>query len=64
MVEQVELLDKYENEERFEKDKLSYTFRVTYRSLERTLTNTEVNALHTKLEDITTSDFKAEIRRV
>ncbi|MDO8569750.1 MAG: hypothetical protein Q7R89_03200 [bacterium] len=64
LIEQVELLDKYENVKKFGKDKLSYTFRITYRSLEKTLTNTEVNTLHTKLEDKTTSDFKAEIRRV
>ncbi|MDO8729165.1 MAG: hypothetical protein Q7K26_04775 [bacterium] len=63
LIEQVELLDKYENVEKFGRDKLSYTFRITYRSLERTLTNTEVSTLHTKLEDKTTSDFKAEIRR-
>jgi len=63
LVEQVELLDKYENDEKFGKDKMSYTFRVTYRSLERTLTNAEVNDLHTKLEDKTSADFKGEIRR-
>jgi len=64
LVEEVGLLDKYENDEKFGKGKLSYTFRITYRSLERTLTNEEVNALHAKLEDKTTSDFKGEIRRV
>ena len=64
LVEQVELLDKYENVEKFGVGKLSYTFRITYRSLERTFTNEEVNALHAKLEEITTSDFQAEIRQV
>jgi len=63
-IEQVELLDKYENEEKFGKGKLSYTFRITYRSIERTLTNEEVNKLHAKLEEKTEVDFKVEIRRV
>jgi len=63
-IEQVELLDKYENEEKFGKGKLSYTFRITYRSLERTLTNEDVNLLHAKLEKKTESDFGASIRRV
>ncbi len=64
LIEQVELLDKYENTEKFGADKLSYTFRITYRSLERTLTNAEVSTKHAKLEEKTESDFKAEIRRV
>lgn len=63
LVEQVELLDKYENADKFGEGKLSYTFRVTYRSLERTLTNEEVNILHAKLEEQTEADFKVEIRR-
>ncbi|MEX2013546.1 MAG: hypothetical protein WD897_01365 [Parcubacteria group bacterium] len=64
LIEQVELIDKYENVEKFGAGKLSYTFRIIYRSLGRTLTNEEVNTLHAKLEDKTTSDFGAEIRRV
>ena len=64
LVEQVELSDKYENDEKFGKDKMSYTFRITYRSLERTLTNIEVNSLHAELEKRTSDDFKAQIRVV
>ena len=64
MVEQVELLDKYENVKKFEAGKLSYTFRITYRHLDRTLTNEEVNKIHAELEQKTETDFKAEIRRV
>jgi len=63
LVEEVELLDKYENIEKFGAGKLSYTFRITYRSLSRTLTNTEVNALHSKIEKATVSNFSGEIRR-
>jgi len=64
LIEQVELLDKYENVEKFGEGKLSYTFRITYRSLEKTLNNAEVNTLHAKLEDKTASDFGAKIRTV
>jgi len=61
-VETVELLDKYENVEKFGEGKTSYTFRITYRSLNKTLTNVEANELHTKIEEVTTKDFDGVIR--
>lgn len=64
MVEQVELLDKYENPEKFGADKISYTFRITYRHLDKTLTNEEVNIVHAELEDRTEKEFGGEVRRV
>ena len=64
MVENVELIDKYENGEKFGADKISYTYRITYRHLEKTLTNEEVNAVHVELEKRTEIEFGAEIRRV
>jgi phenylalanyl-tRNA synthetase alpha chain len=63
MVENVELLDKYENAAKFGEGKLSYTYRVTYRHLEKTLTNEEVNAVHAQLEERTEKEFNATIRR-
>lgn len=62
LVEEVELLDTYENEEKFGKDKISYAYRVTYRSLDRTLTSEEVDALHKKLEEVTKNTYSATIR--
>jgi phenylalanyl-tRNA synthetase alpha chain len=62
VIEQVELLDKYENSDKFGQGKISYTFRITYRHLEKTLTNREVNDLHLEIERRTTSDFAAQIR--
>lgn len=62
LVEEVHLLDKYENAEKFGAGKTSYTFRITYRHLNKTLTNEEVNALHAKIEEATTKDFNATIR--
>ncbi len=62
LVEQVELLDTYENDEKLGAGNVSYAYRITYRSLDRTLTNEEVTALHAKLEAATRSDFGATIR--
>lgn len=64
MVENVKLIDKYENAEKFGRERLSYTFRITYRHLDRTLTNEEVNIVHAELERRTEADFKAVIRRI
>lgn len=49
LIEEVKLLDKYENEEKFGSGKISYTFRITYRSCERTLTNEEINEIQDKI---------------
>ena len=62
LVEQVDLIDKYENAEKLGAGNVSYAYRITYRSIERTLTSEEVTALHKKLEDATVSNFKAKIR--
>ncbi len=62
MVEQVELLDKYENAEKFGAENVSYAYRITYRSLNRTLTSEEVDSLHKKLEQVTAETYKAKIR--
>jgi phenylalanyl-tRNA synthetase alpha chain len=62
LIEEVELLDKYENEAKFGKDNISYAYRITYRSLDRTLTAAEIDALHKKIEGITIETFKATIR--
>lgn len=62
VVEQVEVVDRYENKAKFGERKISYTFRITYRSLERTLTNEEVNKIHKEVEERTVSEFGAQIR--
>ena len=62
LVEQVELLDKYENAEKFGADKVSYTYRITYRSTERTLEAEEVEPLQTEVYNQTAKQFKAELR--
>ncbi|MEK7117487.1 MAG: hypothetical protein AAB861_01810 [Patescibacteria group bacterium] len=62
LVEQVELLDKYESKEKFGAGKVSYAYRVIYRSLDRTLTNTEIDSIHKALERATIKNFHAIIR--
>lgn len=62
LVEEVALLDKYENEEKFGAGKLSYAYRVIYRSPDRTLTNEEVDKLHHALEKKTAEEFGAMVR--
>jgi phenylalanyl-tRNA synthetase alpha chain len=62
LVEQVELIDEYENAEKFGADKKSYAYRVTYRSSDRTLTSEEIDALHKKLEEATAKEFSATVR--
>jgi len=62
LVEEVHLLDKYENVEKFGENMLSYAFRITYRSTERTLTSEEIDILHKKLEAETTKVFDANVR--
>ena len=62
LVEEVTLLDKYENMEKFGKDNISYAYRVTYRSLERTLTSQEIDKVHKNLEDVTSKTYEAKVR--
>ncbi len=62
LVEQVELIDTYENEAKLGAGNVSYAYRITYRSLTRTLTSDEVNSIHQKLADKSTSAFGATIR--
>lgn len=62
LVEQVELLDKYGDEKKFGKGKISYTYRVVYRSPERTLKTEEIEPLHNKLYEETKEQFNAELR--
>lgn len=62
LVEQVELIDEYANDEKFGVDKKSYAYRIIYRSGDRTLTNEEVDILHKKIEEATKMEFGAAVR--
>lgn len=62
LVEEVKLIDTYRNEEKLGPGAVSYAYRITYRSVERTLTNSEVNELHKKLEEATRAAYGATVR--
>jgi len=62
LIEEVKLIDEYQNEEKFGKDKKSYTFRIVYRSMERTLTNEEINEIQLKIREKTEKDLNAVLR--
>ncbi len=62
LIEEAKMLDRYENEAKFGKDKVSYTFRIVYCSPERTLTNAEVNEIQEKIRAKTESELGAVLR--
>ncbi len=62
IIEEVKLIDSYEDEQKFGKDKKSYTFRIIYRSPERTLTNAEINIIQEKIRKKTESELAAIVR--
>ena len=62
LVEQVELLDKYKDEKKFGVGKTSYTYRVVYRSTDKTLKTEEVEPLQNKLYEQTKEVYKALLR--
>jgi phenylalanyl-tRNA synthetase alpha chain len=62
LIEEVKLVDEFENDEKFGKDKKSYTFHIVYRSPERTLTAEEVNKIQEEIRNKTVQDLNAVLR--
>ena len=62
LIEEVKLLDTYEDAKKFGEGKKSYTFRIVYCSPERTLTNQEVNVIQQKIQEKTETELKAVVR--
>jgi phenylalanyl-tRNA synthetase alpha chain len=62
LIEEVKLLDSYEDDAKFGKDKKSYTFRIIYRSPERTLTNEEINKIQEEIREETVKELNAILR--
>jgi len=62
LVEKVSLTDRYENNKKIGNNKISYTFRIIFRSYEKTLTNTDINEFHKGIEENVKKDLKAIIR--
>lgn len=62
LIEEVKLVDEYEDAKKFGPDKKSYTFRIVYRSPERTLTNEEINIIQEKIRIKTAQELSASVR--
>jgi len=62
LIEEVKLIDEYEDEKKFNKDKKSYTFRIIYQSPEKTLTNEEVNKIQEEIREKTRQILNASLR--
>jgi len=62
LIEEVKLIDQFENDKKFGADKKSYTFRITYQSHERTLTGEEVNKIQDGIRSKTATDLNAVLR--
>lgn len=61
LVEEVKLLDTYTDPKKFG-DRVSYTYRVIYRSMDRTLTSEEIDVIQKNIYEETKQQFNAEIR--
>ena len=62
LIEEVKLIDQFEDDAKFGKDKKSYTFRIVYRSPERTLTNEEINKIQEEIRVETEEELNATLR--
>jgi len=62
LVEEVTQLDKYDNAEKFGNNNISYTFRIIYRSHERTLLNDEINDIQLRIREKTANMLNAQLR--
>lgn len=62
LIEEVQLVDKYEDPSKFGRNKISYTYRIIYRSNERTLVSSEVDKIQDEIYKQTAKQFKAELR--
>ena len=62
LVEEVELLDKYSNSKKFGQSMLSYTYRIIYRSHDKTLLSSEVDKIQEKIYSESAKQFNAKLR--
>jgi phenylalanyl-tRNA synthetase alpha chain len=61
-IEEVTLVDQYENDAKFGADNKSYSFRIVYRSNSRTLTNSEVNETQDRIRSAVERELGATLR--
>lgn len=62
LIEEVKITDIYENDEKFGNDYKSLSLKITFRSIERTLTNEEINKIYFEIRGKLESEFNYELR--
>lgn len=62
LVEELKITDMFENEKKFWPDNKSVSVRITFRSLERTLTNEEINIMYFKIRENIETELNYELR--
>jgi phenylalanyl-tRNA synthetase alpha chain len=62
LIEEVNLIDEFEDDAKFGPDKKSYTFRIVYCSPERTLTSEEINVIQEEIRAETVKELNAVLR--
>ena len=62
LVEEVRLIDKYEDAVKFGEGRVSYTYRIIYRASDRTLVSNEVDKIQNAIYKETAKQFNAELR--
>ena len=62
LVEEVQLIDKYEDAAKFGEGQVSYTYRIIYRASDRTLISGEVDVIQEQIYKETAKQFQADLR--
>lgn len=62
LIEEVRIIDTYENDKKFWNDKKSITINITFRAIDRTLTNEEINKIYFEIREKITRDLAYELR--
>ncbi len=62
LIEEVKVIDIFENDKKFWSDKKSVCMRITFRSLEKTLTNEEINIMYFKIRDKLEQELSYHLR--
>lgn len=62
LIEEVKIIDVFENDKKFGNIKKSITIKITFRSIERTLTNEEINKIYFKIRENITKELAYELR--
>ena len=62
MIEEIKIVDIFENNKKFWEDKKSISIKITFRSLERTLINEEINKMYFEIRDKIEKELNYQLR--